>query len=168
MYDFLKKWPLIIVLICVIIPLLYKVGFRINVTGSMSKGLYFLQFPNGLNRDAFVTVKLPKEQLLLGIQRQYIESEDTVLLKRLIALPGDNVIVCGSQIIVNGIFTYQAPRFTRDKHNREMNLVKDGIYLCGKNDYWVLGMDDLSWDSRYFGPVEIENISNSVRQILAF
>jgi len=168
MHNFLKKWPLIIILICVAIPLLYEVGFRINVTGSMPKGLYFLQSPNGLKRDDLVTVKLPEKQLSFGIHRGYIKSKDTILLKKLIALPGDKVEFKDSQIVVNAVFTYQASRVARDKHNLEMNPIEDGIYLCGKDDYWVLGMDDLSWDSRYFGPVKIENISNKVRGILAF
>lgn len=162
------KWPLVIVLICIAILALYQVGFRINVTGSMPKGLYFLQSSNLLKRNDFVVVKLPPNQLLIGMQRQYVVTSDTLLLKRLIALPGDKVGFKNSKVIVNGAFVYEAQRFAKDKHGREMNPIKDGAYLCSRDDYWVLGMNDLSWDSRYFGAVSRKDILNKVRLICVF
>jgi len=163
-----RIWPMPIVLVFLAIFILYEVGFRINITSSMPIGLYLLCEAKDLKNDDLVAVKLPPEQLSLGLERGYIKTKDTILVKQLIALPGDKVLYKDKQITVNGIFVYKCSATAKDGQGRNMNPLKEGIYTLGDNEYWVLGKNDDSWDSRYFGLIERKTLINRVKLILAF
>lgn len=75
-------------------------------------------------------------------------------IKRVIALPGDNLRVDDGKVYVNGRKvdeTYVAPRFVDERSVGEQVIPKD--------DYWVMGDHrSISSDSRDFGPVPREMI----------
>ena len=164
-----KKWPLIIISLFLSVFILYEVGFRINITESMPVGIYYLCAPDDLRNGDLVAVKLPPDLISIGLKRGYIKSDETILLKRLIAVPNDKIIYKNEQISVNGISKYKCIVKDIDLHERVMpNSLKEGIYTLGNNEYFVLGNNDDSWDSRYFGSVNKENIINRAKMIIAF
>lgn len=163
-----KKWPLLIVLVFVIIGIMYEMGFRINITGSMLIGLYRILGTRDLGHDDLVCVTLSPELMKVGLGRGYIKTSETMLLKRLIALPGDEVIYKDHHITVNNLYNYDCHVSEKDREGRSMNPVKEGTYKLGQDEYWVLGRDIDSWDSRYFGPIKKENIYSEVKLIIAF
>ncbi len=78
------------------------------------------------------------------------------VLKQLIALPGDIVEVTSTDIIVNGQM-YPAKIHTRDHQGR---ILKRQIFKKSVVDnYWLYGTaSENSWDSRYYGGVDRNNI----------
>ncbi|MEI6057003.1 MAG: conjugative transfer signal peptidase TraF [Lentisphaerota bacterium] len=163
-----RIWPLPIVVIFLLIFILYEVGFRINITSSMPIGLYLLCEAKDLKNDDLVAVKLPPEIISQGLERGYIKTKDTILVKQLIALPGDKVIYKNNQLLVDDIYTYKCVVTAKDGQGRDMKPLKEGTYTLGNNEYLVLGKNDDSWDSRYFGPIERKNLINRVKLILTF
>ena len=115
-----KLIPLIIILIILgLFGLLYDSGLRVNITDSMPRGLYFLHSSKNICRWDLVAVKLSVKQLLLGLEIGYIKNENTLLFKRVIAIPGDTVTLTDGKIIV-GESEYLTPTYSKDEHNREM------------------------------------------------
>lgn len=162
-----KKWPLLIVLVFVLIGIMYELGFRINISGSMPIGLYLITGSQDLGNDDLVAVSLPPDLINKGLQRGYIKTKDTMLVKRLIGLPGNEIIYKDHHIEVNKIYNYDCQVSEKDGEGRSMDPVKEGTYILGPDEYWVLGDNNESWDSRYFGPIKRENIYSEVKLILA-
>lgn len=162
-----KIWSLVVVLIVAVITIPYWLGFRINITKSMPVGIYFLRQARNLHRGQLVAIQLPRHLAALGLNRGYVKLADVLLFKRLIAVPKDTIEFKNGEAIVNARFIYKAPQFKADPHGRNMNPIHDSvIYTCEKNDYWVLGVGEYSWDSRYFGPLKRDCIVNTVRSVL--
>jgi type IV secretory pathway protease TraF len=94
-----------------------------------------------LHRDSFVLVREP--------------------LKRLVGLPGDHIRVAAEGTYINGrlIPNSAVPKGSPYLHYPyvTMTLVED--------QYWLLGSNPLSWDSRYVGPFPATLVSTSVRPV---
>lgn len=134
----------------------------------MPIGLYLLCEAKDLKNGDLVAVKLPPEIISQGLERGYIKTKDTILVKQLIALPGDKAIYKNNQLLVDDIYTYRCAVTAKDGQGRHMKPLKEGTYTLGNNEYLVLGKNDDSWDSRYFGTIKRDNILNRVLLILAF
>ena len=91
-------------------------------------------------------------------------TEDELLVKRIIGLPGEHVrIDSGSRIYIDDIYLYE-PYLSED--NRDTTYEDyDGRIMditLGENEYFVLGDNrGDSLDSRAFGPVQIQEIQAS-------
>jgi len=74
------------------------------------------------------------------------------LIKRILAVPGDTVVLTRDSIIVNGIlYPYATKRI--DSNGRRLWAYPRGVY-SGTSGYWVIGTGSVdSWDSRYWGPI---------------
>ncbi len=85
---------------------------------------------------------------------QYPRDHTKSYIKRVIALPGDDVRIEHGRVYVNGAQlkeTYVPSRFTDDRSQPEIVLPP--------NQYWVMGDHrSISQDSRDFGPVDRELI----------
>ncbi len=91
----------------------------------------------------------------------------TQFVKRVVALPGDTVVVIDKRLIVNGI-ELVFPE-TAIKSNIILdNSPRDNLsrHIIPSNSFFVVGDNwDNSYDSRFFGPVPIENILGHVETI---
>lgn len=90
----------------------------------------------------------------LGIERADNEcrGNTSYLLKRIIAIPGDTVIISDNGINVGGIH-YPHSKFILSYNGINLLPQKPQQIKLKKEEYFVLGNSDTSFDSRYFGVV---------------
>src|ERR1700733_3752762 len=103
-----------------------QTGLRINVTGSMARGLYHLRaLSRTATRGDIVAVCLPLHTASLGRQPGYLGSgfcrgSFEPLLKRVVAADGDIVSVSSAGIRVNGRLLPHTHRLRVDAHGRHL------------------------------------------------
>ena len=147
------------VLLC--ITFLYVNGVRINTSPSMALGIYHLSMDQHIKRGSVVAFCLPKKMALVGLKKGYLHhgtcpGHTNVLLKDVIALPGDEVVLTRNDTHVIGHHDYFTPRqFTNRQHQRVSQWVHSGVFKRIQG-FWVYGRHDpiYSWDSRYYGTIK--------------
>jgi len=81
------------------------------------------------------------------------EDHDTVLIKRVIGLPGEEIVVSGTQAYVNGVHLAEGYLAAGQSSGNW------GPFVLGEGQYLMLGDNRTnSNDSRFFGPVSEETI----------
>jgi conjugative transfer signal peptidase TraF len=135
-----------------------KIGMIINLTDSMPKGIYVAKSNSReFQRGDIVNFCLPKPIQDFGLKRSYLEKGFSChgsmpLIKKIIAVPGDNVLLTDQFISVNGQIHPFKTRYM-DSLGRTLSVFPRGRYLDTQG-FWLVGENDKSWDSRYWGPVE--------------
>jgi len=164
-----EKYPLIILLILIVLWFLAKqFGLIINVTPSMPRGLYIKKYGE-ISRDDIVSFCLAPLYQNIGLKMLYLAKGAAcngadALIKKVIAVPGDTVVLQDDFIRVNNT-VYPYKTHYRDSIGRKLLAFPRGIY---KNitGYWVIGVSDpRSWDSRYWGEVKQTQIIAKLQQV---
>jgi len=120
--------------------------------------------PN-LNWDQRVIVEKVTYGLIHGPRRGDVvvinrPEEKTLLVKRVVALPGETVAVCGGQVFINGQPLEEAWPVRPGGPDYPRTRVPDGhVFVLGDNR-------EESRDSRFFGPVPIEQVGGQVKLIV--
>lgn len=125
-----------------------------NVSASAPIGLYHVVFGH-VERGDLVLVRPPPEIAQLAAERGYLFL-GVPLVKRIEALPGDDVCVFNDAIIVNGKVV--ARRLEKDGQGRPLPRWY-GCRALSRNELFLLMKTVAdSFDSRYFGPVSSSNV----------
>lgn len=168
----INKRPLYLLLGVFSIASLLKIsGACINVTPSMPEGVYIRAY-GAVQRGDSVAFCLPEPFKSFGIERAYIYKGTKCdgsgpMLKKIIAVPGDNVTLTDSTIIVNGV-SHPFKSWDKDSQGRPLKKFKQGNYFK-TTGYWMIGTGSLhSWDSRYWGPIKKEQIFYRLKLVLAW
>jgi conjugative transfer signal peptidase TraF len=157
-------------------------GLTYNSTASMPRGVWQRQGAiAGLEQLPYrqaVTLCPPKvEATRLVIERGYLQASDAcdgspVLMKRVVARPGDTVDVGADYIAFYPRDPAQASQraalHRRDKLGRELIAMTPGKYVVADGTVWLLADGEYSFDSRYYGPVDIRQLQSRVRPLLTF
>lgn len=144
----------------------WPIGLRINTTASMPQGLWLLRKPDAITRGQIVTACPPRssavEQAAVRgwIGQGSCPSGLEPLLKVLAAVPGDTVTVSSDGIAINSVPYANTQALAADSQGRALASVSPGVYPVAPGTVWLLsGYDNRSYDSRYFGPVPMEDIT---------
>ncbi len=87
---------------------------------------------------------------------RYPLDPDRDFVKRVIALPGEEIEIRGGQIYIDGRFFTEPAQITTDRSTLPPTTVPEGhVFVLGDNRR-------LSEDSRYFGSVPLDNIKGEV------
>ncbi len=130
-----------------------------NPTSSERRGYYFVYKPHTFEINDLVLVcvhNMRSTNVLHQLGLPYTADGGCplpFLLKKIAAKNGDGVVVSDRGIIINN--SLQANTMAI-KHNKNiwLNPLPAGTnYKLGKNDYFLLGQGNNSYDSRYFGIV---------------
>ena len=79
------------------------------------------------------------------------DENDNTLVKRVYALPKDNIVITGEKIYINNEEIID--KYESSKTNGEVNVT------LGEDEYFVLGDNrQVSKDSRFFGPIKKDKI----------
>ncbi|CAH2396954.1 conjugative transfer signal peptidase TraF [Mesorhizobium ventifaucium] len=125
-----------------------------NASASAPVGLYGLGFAAPARGD-LVLVRPPESLAELAAERGYLPRNEP-LVKRLAALPGDEVCSFNDAVIIDGQIV--ARRLAKDTRGRPLPRW-NGCRTLADNEIFLLGSDDIrSFDGRYFGPVPRANV----------
>jgi type IV secretory pathway protease TraF len=115
-------------------------GPMVNLTGSEPTGVY-LRGPGKPERGGMVALQ--------------------PLMKHVAAMPGDVVRVTTEGSYINGkLWPYSGiPKVT------SYHPFPFGTYTMHAGQYWLLGTNPESWDSRYIGPIPVDLIASPIRPI---
>lgn len=166
----------VIGLIFILLQLAQKY-FVINISSSRPIGLYYIEklTPSSsktIKRGDIVAICLMHKVERLGLQRQYIMPgtqchKSKPLIKTIFAVPGDSLILILEKITLNGK-NYSLKTLKTDSQNRALEIYPRGIYKHTVG-YWVIGTYAFnSWDSRYWGPLQEEQILFQLHPVLIF
>ena len=163
------RWALAVLVVIMLLVLMGIFHMRFNVTPSMPIGFYYqVSHPGVLKRGQTVEVCLPKVIGEEGLQRGYLnkgscEGGFEPVIKELIAIPGDGIKINHEGILVNKFF-YRAPFIKFDMNGQPM-ISYPIKAIKSTNQYWLYGANDpeYSWDSRFYGGVDRENIQGVIR-----
>lgn len=160
-----KRYLILILLLLILVIFASKVV--LNFTPSMKIGLYLKQ-KGEIKKGDIVLVCLSEPYKTIGLQHHYIMKGNKCagtepLIKKVIAIPNDKVILTDEYLKVNGQkFAY--PTYYFDSQNRPLKVFPRGKYQQG---YWLIGTNDKrSWDSRYWGFVNRDQILVKLRAFL--
>ena len=148
----------------------HSVGLRLNLTPSLPRGVYLLRSEVPTRGD-LVAACLPAEAASLGRDRAYLgtgtcASRSAPVLKFVAGIAGDCVAV-GADIKVNGKHLQPAPPL-EDRAGRPLETFPAGSYELAVGELWLYSRSQHSWDSRFFGPVPVENALGVVQPLLTW
>ena len=127
-----------------------------NPSESMPQGLYFLFPGDEFAKKDTVVLPVPEGFRKMLADRHYLPP-DIPLLKQIIGVEGDLVCVKNNKVFMDG--TLIATQLGVDGAGRSLP-VWTGCHKLLPEEYFLLGpSSDLSFDSRYFGPVKKSDIS---------
>ena len=151
----------------------HAIALRVNITASMPLGVYREVAPR-LERGARVVFCLPEPAARLGLERGYLPHGACLdgsqeLMKEIAAIPGDDVVLAAGGLSVNGQTLPGSALHAVDHSGRPLEHAPFGVQRVGPNDLWVVGtLREVSWDSRYFGPVPIARVRVSAVELITF
>jgi len=70
-----------------------------------------------------------------------------------VAVAGDRVLLTTSGLRVNGRLLVDSTVQSVDSAGRPLDHVSGRSFLLGEEQLWLFSPHPLSWDSRYYGPV---------------
>lgn len=147
-------------------------GLRVNLTESIPTGLYLVVGgASAVRQGDVVLVCLPEPVARFAHSRGYVPDggrcpgQTAPVGKVVIALPGDTISVSSAGLSVNGIGVQFSKPLPHDGKGRPLPRLRDGKYLVRTDSLWLAGTSPKSFDSRYIGPVAIENVIERVRRI---
>lgn len=130
----------------------------LNVTTSMPRGFYWLAPTKTIKRGSVVYLRVPPAVHSLVAERHYLPS-NFALLKRVVALAGDHVCTEGHRYVVGGRLI--SPIAARDRAGRPLSPYP----FCStvpQGAAFLAAAGDASLDSRYFGPVSLDDLTPAV------
>ncbi|MCE2891758.1 MAG: S26 family signal peptidase [Aquidulcibacter sp.] len=136
----------------------------INETPSMQKGLYVRTGDaTDLKRGEIVAMPMPKNAKAYLVEKLGYPA-DTLLIKRVAALPGD--IVCRQK----DTLTVVGKTLQAKARDRRGNVLPkwSGCHKLTSEEIFIHGDHPGSFDSRYFGPVSQRALSGTFRQVLSW
>ncbi len=143
---------------------------RINFTGSMPIGMYLLE-PTPADGDlppgTLVAACAPRIAAELGKRRGYLAAGrcaagTELLLKMIVAVSGDDVAISGNGVSVNECALPHSRQLALDAAGRRLSRWPEGRYRLRRHELWLYAANDRSWDSRYWGPVAVADVTARV------
>ena len=143
------------------ISAMYAANLRINWTPSEPRGIYQVKpISAGINRGDLI------EFCYGGAKGPYMTrgvcpNNTAPFLKQVVGVPGDLVVVGDAGVMVNGRLLPESRPLRYSVSDPDYALpVLRGRFLLGPGQYWTYGsgMPSRSFDSRYFGAVDLASI----------
>lgn len=137
-----------------------------NLSASAPIGLYWTaSAAHPLARGDFVLAHPPDDARALAAERGYLPSH-VPLVKRVAALPGDEICASGSTVLING--RQVAERLARDGQGRPLPGWEGCRTLDDREVFLLMEGLSGSFDGRYFGPTAITAILGKLVPLWTF
>ena len=168
-----------------------KNRYVFNISESLPIGIYKKLEDKNFQKGDLVILDIPKERMDFMISRGYIDGNMLkTMLKRIEGVEGETFKVLSidelknSQLNKNIEFSsIDIPKSSKkflvkenkilgsisnfDSRGRQLPQIKSPLIL-NKDEFFVMGESDNSFDSRYFGKIKKEEILYKVKPILTF
>lgn len=143
-------------------------GLRLNLTGSLPVGLYVASRAAPV-RGALILACLPPRVAVFAKARGYVprggacRGGTVPVGKPVAAVKGDTVTVTPSGLFVNSARVPNSEPLGADHNGRPLPRLAVGRYVVGPGELWVVSSySRFSFDSRYFGPVNVGEVRASL------
>lgn len=142
--------------------LLKMSGVYVNIySNSMPYGLY-----RKVNRDpqrsSIAATCLNDELAKIGLERGYLdrgrcETGIMPIVKRIVGVEGDQIRIDKGNVMINDVEFSQYKILKHDSKGRLVKRYYDDPYTLKKNEFLLMAnYKENSWDSRYWGAVNVE------------
>lgn len=131
-------------------------NYCINISSSVPKGLYKLKKINELEKGKIVYLEIPDNAKSIIWEREYLPKHINHLVKYIKGVPGDFIQVRENKLFINNEYIGSIKK--SDKQGNKLESVLPKNYTLKEDEYILLGIDDNSYDSRYFGIIKREKI----------
>lgn len=149
-------------------------GLRINTTKSIPVGLYRLT-NEPIEKGSYVIFCPPKTQLFdTAKERGYIGAGFCpggygYMMKRVVAVGGDNALVDSDGVRVNGNLLPLSIPLAADSAGRALPHLPDSEFTLTAADLFLMSDGSgTSFDSRYFGPIDRAQIKGVIRPLFTW
>lgn len=123
-----------------------------NASDSAPRGLYFVEQATALGVGDYVIARLPESTATLAAERGYLPRSVPVL-KQIAAIAGQRVCVRDRLVYIDGSAVARA--LDLDGQHRELHAW-NGCRVLQSQEVFVLNLrSPASFDSRYFGPLDV-------------
>jgi conjugative transfer signal peptidase TraF len=140
----------------------------------MPRGIYRLHAAlRPVRRGDTVAICPPLRVASLGRERGYLgpgicpESVEP-LLKMVVATEGDIVVTSPVGTSVNGKLLPKSESLQEDAVGRSLPNWSTPIYRMPSGRIWLYAPSERSWDSRYWGPVQVGNVIGFADPLITF
>lgn len=136
-----------------ILKIIYQdVKIFLNITPSVKIGIYITrkyenQIP--LKKGNYVIFHKPKKATK---NREFYQD----FLKEIVGTYGDNVEIIDNKVYINSEF--KGDIFEKDSYGNSIRTLKAGKLELKKDEYFVMGTNPKSYDSRYWGAIKQDEI----------
>ena len=150
---------------------LQRWGYYRNLTSSLPEGLYEIVPPRQSNLVVFCPAGFASS---FSIERGYrlegtCPDKHAPLLKPIVAQAGDVVTVQPTAILVNGKRLPKSQQYRIDSLHRPLPHYPTGTYTVAPGTAWVISSySSTSFDSRYYGPIDLSEVIHYVRPYLTY
>lgn len=155
-------------LLFIILGIVYTVklyvynNYCINITPSIPKGIYRLKKIEEYKRGKIVYIEVPDNAKIIW-EREYLPKHIKYLVKYIKGIPGDFIEVKENKLYINK--KYEGSIKEYDLQGKELISQLPKNYILKKDEYILLGSNDNSYDSRYFGIIKKEKILKEALKI---
>ena len=148
-----------------------KNRYVFNISESLPIGIYQKLEDKNFQKGDLVILDIPKERMDFMISRGYIDGNMLkTMLKRIEGVEGETFKVLSIDelkkfLVKENKILGSISNF--DSRGRQLPQIKSPLIL-NKDEFFVMGESDNSFDSRYFGKIKKEEILYKVKPILTF
>lgn len=148
-------------------------GARINTTKSIPVGLYWTA-NDAVRPGSYVMFCPPQtEAFHLARTRRYIDAGSCpgnygFVMKRVFAVGGDRVEFTANGVTVNGLDVPHSQPLRQDREGQSLPQIRGSFVLSSSDVLLMSGTSTTSFDARYFGLVERNQIQSVIRPVFTW
>ena len=153
-----------IIIITISIFLMLKQNIVINISPSMTRGIYLKEKDTNIKKGDTVIFEIPDGVKDIIYKRNYISKNVKTLLKKVVGTEEDCVCIVNNKVYVNGKYIKKR----KQVDSKGLPLPQIELNKINEDEFLLFGDSKNSLDSIYFGTVKKERIVSKVKLIIPF
>lgn len=152
--------------------LAWATGVRVNTTKSIPVGIYQLSEAE-ISRGAYVLFCPPQAAIFQEAKnRGYIGSGFCpggygYMMKKVLGMSGDTVSVSGNGVEVNGLLVALSKPLEHDNLGQKLPSYEETSYRLAEGELLLMSdVSKISFDGRYYGPVNSSQVESVINPVL--
>lgn len=152
----------------------YWLGIRVNTSPSIPVGVYILENKSIEKGEYVIWCPPPRSVFLTAKKRGYITGGFCpgnlgYIMKVVLGTPGDTIGVNKGGVFVNGSKVPFSAQRSTDPGGRPLPSLVLSRYVLSNSEYLLMSdTNPLSFDGRYFGPINRKQIRSVMRPLITW